>query len=151
LYALVELWIPGGRHAQRDRGDRTQAVNDVEAEQQRDAEAALLDGNALQAVGLTRLGDKQQAAGLASPYLGLDQIVLCCPPSEIKVLAELPGLLFQGHRGKQRSGALRQGVIGGHMVFPFLLTYPHNTLTCDRSSAGGDNQEERSNAQERCG
>jgi hypothetical protein len=32
LYALVELWIPGGRHAKRDWGDRAQAMNDVEAE-----------------------------------------------------------------------------------------------------------------------
>jgi hypothetical protein len=41
-------------------------MNDVEAEEERYAAAALLDGNALQAVGLTRLGDKQQAAGLPS-------------------------------------------------------------------------------------
>jgi hypothetical protein len=48
-----------------------------------------------------------------------DQLVLRRPPAHIKVLAQLSGLFFQGHFGKQRSGALYQAVIGRHGNIPF--------------------------------
>ena len=121
LYLFGELRIPGGGQAERDGKDGPQPVNDVEAEEQRDAEAAFLDGDALQAVRLARVGDEQDASGAAGTHFGKDELVLAQRFGRPEVLAELPGLLFEGHGGEQCFCALLKSLLSGHFTFPLLL------------------------------
>lgn len=70
------LRVPRGRHGDRDREDGAQSVDDVEADQQRDAEAVALDREPLQAVDLGRVGEKQQRTGNALLQLRLHHLGL---------------------------------------------------------------------------
>ena len=77
-------------------------MDDVVAEQDRDAEPRLLDGDALQAVDLDRVGDEEQRAGAAGSHLGGDALGFLGGALEIEVLRELPGLLLDGHLRQER-------------------------------------------------
>ena len=128
LAPLDGLRVPGGRHGDRHRQDRAEPVDDVEAEQQRDAEAIAFDRQPLQAVGLGRIGDEQQ--GPAPPCLQrrLDRLRLLVGveverrlgtwwQSEVEVLGELPGLLGRRHLADQLIHLRLDRV---HLVLPWL-------------------------------
>ena len=79
-----------------------------------DAEPAAVDREPLQAVGLRRVGDEQERAGLASSESRLDHCRLSGESdtadrlrvggrhgAEVEVLGELPGLLGRRHPGDQ--------------------------------------------------
>ena len=57
--ACDDLRVPRGSERDRHGEDGAHSVDDVEAEDQRDAEAALLDGQALDAVRAGRVTHKQ--------------------------------------------------------------------------------------------
>ena len=66
LTLLDDPHIPGGGHGDRDREDGPQPVNDVEAEQQRDAETVAVKREPLQPVDLRGISHEQQRSCLAS-------------------------------------------------------------------------------------
>jgi len=111
-------------------------VDHVEAEQRGNPVPIALDHEPLQAIGLRRVGDEQQGAGLAAADRLLDhlrltgqaQLVGCVNvglghATEVEVLGELPGLLRRRHVGDQLvdpgsdrgvGGRLRVGHVAPH-------------------------------------
>src|SRR5271170_1939056 len=77
--------IPGSGHRDGHGEDGAEAMNDVEAEDERDVEAGLLDGDVLELVDHGGVGHKQQRSKLA---LG-DGIRYFSGRSEDKLLAKL--------------------------------------------------------------
>ena len=67
LTALDRLGVPRRRHRDRYREDRAQPVDDVEAEQHRDAEPIAVEREPLEPVDLGRVGHEQQRSDLAPP------------------------------------------------------------------------------------
>ena len=97
--------IPGRRHAERDREDRAIAVDHVEAEQQRDVQPALLEGEMLQPIDLLRIGEPQHRADAT-----VDVVRVCCrgdEPSQRDAghQVELADLLLERHPAEQGVGA----------------------------------------------
>jgi hypothetical protein len=66
LPALDGLRIPGRRHGDGHREDRTEPVNDVEAEEQGDTETVAIDGQPLQPIDLRWIRHEQQRSRRAA-------------------------------------------------------------------------------------
>ena len=112
---------------ERDRHgeNRAQPVDDVEAEDQRDAEAAFLDGKTLQSVGRRHLFDEERRAGTTPDDGILDHVrviaqrvflvrmhirrVDAVGRTEVEILRQLAGFLLKGEPGKQVGDALLDG------------------------------------------
>src|SRR5271170_1658382 len=93
--------IPGSGHRDGHGEDGAEAMNDVEAEDERDVEAGLLDGDVLELVDHGGVGHKQQRAELA---LG-DGIRYFVRLAKHKLLAKLADLLLERHLLQQRGNA----------------------------------------------
>ena len=105
--------VPGSRQGDRHRKDG-QPVDDVEADQQRDAETVALDGEPLKAIDLGRIGEEQQRTGNALLQLQLHHLGLVVGievqyllhtfgQTEVEILSQLPGLLVGCHLREQSS------------------------------------------------
>jgi len=94
-----DVGVEAGRHGQRNRGDRALTVDHIQADQQRDAEAGLLDRDPLQCVdrrGAARPEDRPDAR--THPPLDLGRI-------RLEHNLHLRELLVPGHRPQQRFDA----------------------------------------------
>ena len=69
---LPERGVEGAGLGERDREDGAEAVDDVEPEEERDAEAALLDRDALRRAHSLPAPEVEEAADLARPQVGVD-------------------------------------------------------------------------------
>ncbi len=108
LTPLDRRQVPRRRHGDRHREDGAQPVDDIEPEQRRDVLATAIDGHPLQPVYRGRIGLEEQGP---APTPG--QCLVHLPGglrcradgglgrAEVEVLAELTGLLSQGHRPEQ--------------------------------------------------
>jgi hypothetical protein len=118
LAPLDRLEVPGGGHRDRDGEDGAQAVDDVEAEQRRDAQAVALDREPLEPVDVGGIGLEQQRpdAPAAERLLHRAGLLLTVDPqrrlvrrprgeAEVEVLGQLPRLLLGGHAAQQLVGS----------------------------------------------
>ena len=103
--AVDEGGIPGGGHSEGDGEDGAEAVDDVEAEDEWDMEAGVVDGEMLEAVDLCGVGDEEQRADLIFGDGRLEG----AGGGEVEELVELGELLFRGHLLEQTGGALVDG------------------------------------------
>jgi len=124
---LDQLRVPGGRQPERHGKDGPQSMNDVEAKEQRDAKAALLNRKALESIGLHRVGDEEKAPHLSRANLFLHKGGLEGETREVEILRELPGFLFEGHCGQQRVDPL--------LDLPSISISAHGQLSSPPSSA----------------
>ena len=79
-------------------------MNDIEADDQRDVQARLFDGDFLQVVDSRRVGDKKQRADLAFAY-AIFQLDLIGYQAE-EELRHLADLFINGHLREQRIDSL---------------------------------------------
>ena len=96
LRARHEVGIPGRRHGQGNRRDCPEAVNDVVAEDQRDVQPRLGDGDVLQLVDADGVGVKQKGADLS----GAGELILLGNGDVHRLPGRLLGLadlLGEGH------------------------------------------------------
>jgi hypothetical protein len=156
-------WVPRGGERDRDRQDRPQPVDDVEAEEQRDAVPAALQREALQPVGLGRVRDEQQRAGATAPQRALDlaRLVVTDPDAgtdlgvrqrtEVEQLGQLPGLLLDGELREQLldAGVDRPGIADSrarllHRASPSSPAAARAPIVASQGEAIGGGQEVRS-------
>jgi len=94
--------IPGRGHRDGHREDSAEAVDDVEAEDERDVQARFLDGQVLEAVDFSGIGDEEKRSQLTIRNGVVDGFLF----AEIEELAELADFFFQGHLFEKQVGVL---------------------------------------------
>ena len=116
--ALQQRRIPGTRLGQRDREHRSEAVNHIGADDQGDAQARLLDGDALVAIDQLRIGQVQQRSHLAGANLLIKAGRGCGSslggwPDIVRLLDDFRKLIgaghLEGHNLHQLADLLGQG------------------------------------------
>ena len=119
-------------------------MDDIEAEQQRDAETVARQRQPLESVDLGRIGQEQQRSCLAAPERLLDLAGLGvqvqseggfgggrCRQAEVEVLRQLPGLLGRCHLAHQLVDSCpdRGRVIAAADLSPGLLVWLGHSIT----------------------
>ena len=101
---LDGLHVPRGRQAERNRKGRLITVDHIHAEDQRNPQTALLDGDALHVADLLHPLDIEQTAHLAAADLLGDVAALGLTRGDVARTGqvELADLLFEGHAAHQR-------------------------------------------------
>ena len=86
--------VPACGHGDGHGVDGAEAVDDVEAEEQRDVQVALIDGEMLETIDLLCVGDEEEGADLAfaREYVGRHGRVLV-----ERLLGHLAELVVEGH------------------------------------------------------
>ena len=101
---LDGLHVPRGRQAERNRKGRLITVDHIHAEDQRNTQTALLDGDTLHVADLLHPLDIEQTAHLAAADLLGDVAALGLTGGDVARTGqvELADLLFEGHAAHQR-------------------------------------------------
>jgi hypothetical protein len=125
-----QIGIPGRRLPEWDRHHRLEAMNDIAADQQGNAEATLLDGETLQLVDDPGV-DLVQHAAHAARTQRLSQVVVDVAVASIGE-AHLPELLLERHARQQRRRARVDALV--HSRF-FVQNAAHGRLAeCGRAT-----------------
>ena len=95
--------VEGAGLGERDREDGAEAVDDVEGEEERDAEAGFLDRDALRRADGVAAPEVEEAADAAGAHVGVDVAGDAGPVTAKSALRMVswPSFSLEGHRGEQ--------------------------------------------------
>ena len=110
LRVLGGRGVPTGGHGDGDGVDGAEAVDDVEAEEERNVEAALLDGDVLEAIDFGGVGEEEEGADGAGAHHRIHRGAWLAEDRDLGHLAEFFG---EGHLGDELVGELAGLGVGG--------------------------------------